>query len=69
LLSEAEALARALDDRVRLGWVLAEMAHVLRITGDPHGAITAAQQALALAAALGESVLQGRASHRLGQIY
>jgi tetratricopeptide (TPR) repeat protein len=69
LLGEAEALARALDDRARLGWVLAEMAHVLRVMGDPHGAIVAGQQALALAAVLGESVLQGQVSHRLGQIY
>jgi hypothetical protein len=36
LLGKAEALARALDDRTRLGWVLAQMATVLRITGD-HG--------------------------------
>ncbi len=46
LLGEAEALARALDDRARLGRVLASMAHVLRLTGDPEGAIAAGQQAL-----------------------
>src|SRR5439155_7051319 len=34
LLGEAEALARALDDRARLGQVLASRAIVLRITGD-----------------------------------
>ena len=33
LLGEAEALARALDDRARLGRVLARMARVLRIDG------------------------------------
>ena len=43
LLGEAEALARALDDRARLGQVLARMAMVLRITGDPDGAIAAGQ--------------------------
>jgi class 3 adenylate cyclase/tetratricopeptide (TPR) repeat protein len=69
LLGEAEALARALDDRARLGWVLARRADVLRITGDFDGAGAAGQQALALAAALGESALQVRASHHLGQIY
>ena len=69
LLGEAEALARALDDRARLGWVLARRADVLRITGDFDGAVAAGQQALALAAALGESALQVRASHHLGQIY
>jgi tetratricopeptide (TPR) repeat protein len=68
-LGEAEALARALDDRVRLGQVLAWMAHVLRITGDSDGAIAAGQQALELAAVLGESTLQAQASHRLGLAY
>jgi class 3 adenylate cyclase/tetratricopeptide (TPR) repeat protein len=69
LLGEAEALARALDDRARLGRVLAEMAAILRLTGDLEGAIVAGQQALELAAALGDSTLQGQASHRLGQAY
>src|SRR5262249_36391526 len=69
LLGEAEALARALDDRARLGRVLAQMASVLRITGAPDGAMTASQQALALAAELGESALQVQASHNLGQAY
>src|SRR5687768_13114469 len=34
LLGEAEALARARDDRAQLGRVLAQMAQVLRMTGD-----------------------------------
>ena len=41
LLGEAEALARALDDRARLGRVLASMALVLMITGDLDGAMAA----------------------------
>jgi class 3 adenylate cyclase/tetratricopeptide (TPR) repeat protein len=69
LLSEAKALARALDDRARLVRVLARMAQVLRVTGDHDGAIAAGQQALELAAALGDSALQGEASYRLGQAY
>ena len=69
LLGEAEALARALGDRARLGRVLASMAVVLRQTGDSDGAIAAGQQALALAAALGDSTLQGQASLPLGQAY
>ena len=69
LLGEAEALARALDDRARLGRVLAQMAHVLRMTGDLDGAMAAGQQALELAAALGDSALQVQASHHLGQAY
>ncbi len=69
LLGEAEALARALDDRARLGRVLATMAEVLRLTGDPDGAMAAGQQALVLAAALGESALQMHASYQLGVVY
>ena len=69
LLGEAEALARALDDRVRLGQVLAGMAIVRRVTGDYEGALTAGQQAVDLAVALGESALQVLASYTLGQTY
>jgi tetratricopeptide (TPR) repeat protein len=68
-LGEAETLARALDDRARLGRVLALMAGVLRVTGDPYGAIAAGQQALELAVDLGESALQEQASYTLGQAY
>jgi tetratricopeptide (TPR) repeat protein len=69
LLGEAETLARAHNDRSRLGLVLARMAFVRRITGDADGAITASRQALALAAELGENALQAQASHILGQAY
>ena len=69
LLGEAEALARALDDQARLGRVLAGMTNVRRVTGDLDGAIAAGQEALALAAALGESALHVQAAHRLGQAY
>ena len=66
LLGEAEALARALDDRARLGRVLAWMALVRRITGDPDGAMAASRQALDLAVALGDGALQVQASHQPG---
>jgi tetratricopeptide (TPR) repeat protein len=69
LLGEAEALARALDDRARLGWVLIAMTDVLRVTGDLDGAIAAGQQAFALAVEIGESALRGEASLYLGQAY
>jgi tetratricopeptide (TPR) repeat protein len=69
LLREAEARARALDDRARLGQVLAQMATVLRTTGDLDGAIAAGRQARELAAALGDSALQVYTSHTLGQAY
>src|SRR5215467_11622917 len=69
LLGEAEALARALDDRARLVRVLAWRAQALWLTGDTDGAVAAGQQALELAAALGESALQVQASDRLGKVY
>jgi class 3 adenylate cyclase/tetratricopeptide (TPR) repeat protein len=69
LLGKAEALARALDDRTRLGWVLASMALALRITGDPDGAMAASRQALDLAVTLGDRALQVRASYHLGNVY
>jgi class 3 adenylate cyclase/tetratricopeptide (TPR) repeat protein len=69
LLGEAEALARALDDRAWLGRVLARRAHVLRVTGDLDGAIAAVRQALELAVELGDSALQVEASLFLGQAY
>jgi tetratricopeptide (TPR) repeat protein len=68
-LGEAEALARALDDRARLGRVLARMAQVRWITGDHDSALAAGRQALELAAALGDSALQVEASLYLGQAY
>jgi tetratricopeptide (TPR) repeat protein len=69
LLGEAETLARGLDDRARLGQVLARLAVIRRITGDLSGAIVAGQQALELAVELGESALQGHAFQTLGQAY
>jgi class 3 adenylate cyclase/tetratricopeptide (TPR) repeat protein len=69
LLGEAEVLARALDDRARLGRVLTVMANVLRITGNPNDAMAACQQALALAVELNDSALQMEVSYTLGQVY
>jgi class 3 adenylate cyclase/tetratricopeptide (TPR) repeat protein len=69
LLGEAEALARALNDQGRLVWVLAGIAHVLMVTGDPDGAIAVGQQALELATVLGDSAVQVQASLYLGRIY
>jgi tetratricopeptide (TPR) repeat protein len=71
LLGEAEALARGLDDRARLGRVLARMAQVRRQTGDPNGAMAAGQQAREVAAALGDSALQVQVqvSYTLGLVY
>ena len=69
LLGETETLARALDDRARLGQVLASIAQVRRMTGDPDGAIVAGPQALELAAVRGERALQMRACLILGWAY
>jgi tetratricopeptide (TPR) repeat protein len=49
--------------------VLVQMVRVLRITGDPDGAMAAGQQALALAAELGDSALQAEVSYTLAQAY
>jgi tetratricopeptide (TPR) repeat protein len=69
LLGEAESLARALNDRARLGHVLSAMSRILRLTGDTDGAIVAGRQAIELAAALGDSTLQVQVSLHLGQAY
>jgi class 3 adenylate cyclase len=69
LLGEAEALARQLDDRAQLGQVLSRISWVRRTLGDLDGAIAAGQQALEVAATLGDSDLQTAASYRLGQVY
>jgi tetratricopeptide (TPR) repeat protein len=69
LLGEAEVLARVLDDRARLGRVLARMGQARRQTGDHEGAMAAGQQALALATVLGDSALQVQASYSLGLAY
>jgi tetratricopeptide (TPR) repeat protein len=69
LLREAEAMARALDDRPRLIRVLAKMAQLFRITGERDGAIAVGQQALELAAELGDSALEGEAAQHLGEAY
>ena len=66
LLGEAAALARALDDRGRLGRVLAAIAEALVVTGDFDGALAAGQEAFDLTAALGDRALQRRASNGLG---
>ena len=69
LLREAEALARACDDRARLAGVLARLANVFRARGDHAGALAAGQQALAHATDCGDLALQATASDFLGRVY
>jgi len=69
LLREAEARARARDDRARLAQVLAYLSLVLRMRADYAGALAAGQQSLALATGLGDLSLQTQASYFLGHAY
>jgi len=69
LLGEAEALAMTLDDRARLGWVLAEIVVVRRLIADHAGAIAVSQQALALAEVLGGQPLVAHCQRGLGTLY
>jgi tetratricopeptide (TPR) repeat protein len=68
-LDEAEVLAQALDDRGRLGRMLIQRTFLLRMRADHPGAIVAGQRALAIAAELGDGVMQVAAAHRLAQPY
>ena len=68
-MGEGETLARALDDRTRLGRVLVRMANALRVMGNHDSAIATGQQALALAVELGEHSLQVQAAHQLAAAY
>jgi transcriptional regulator with AAA-type ATPase domain/tetratricopeptide (TPR) repeat protein len=69
LLREAEALARACDDRARLAAVLARLANASRARGDHAGALAAGQQALAHATNCGDLALQATARDFLGRGY
>jgi class 3 adenylate cyclase/tetratricopeptide (TPR) repeat protein len=68
-LREAEALATALDDPLRLGRVSYFLSNYFRIMGVPDQAIAAAQRALALAKASGDVVLHALANLYLGFAY
>jgi tetratricopeptide (TPR) repeat protein len=69
LLGEAEVRARQLDDGAWLGRVLVMMASLRFTQGDLDGAMAVGQQALELAATLGDPALQAEASLQLGQAY
>jgi class 3 adenylate cyclase/tetratricopeptide (TPR) repeat protein len=68
-LREAKTLAEALDDQARLGRVSAYMCRYFREMGDHDGAVESGQQALAVAATLGDFALQVMARHFLGVAY
>jgi class 3 adenylate cyclase/tetratricopeptide (TPR) repeat protein len=69
LLREAEALAEALDDPRRLGQVSILLSNYFRFMGAYEQAIAAAQRALVLTTASGDSVLQALANNYLGRAY
>ncbi len=65
-LHDAEGLARTLGDQRRLGWVSVYMSHYLWLTGRPTEVRTFAENALAVAEALGDFPLRVAANHYLG---
>ena len=66
---EADTLARALDDRPRLARVLTHKTHSLWMTGAHEPAIATGQEAVALAASIGDFSLIVTAEQYLGQVY
>jgi class 3 adenylate cyclase/tetratricopeptide (TPR) repeat protein len=68
-LREAEALATALGDQHRLGWVSAYRTSDFWLMGNQDRAIACGQRALAVAEACADIALQVEANYRLGQAY
>jgi tetratricopeptide (TPR) repeat protein len=68
-LRAAETLAEALHDQGRLSLVYGRLSAYFWVMGDPDRALAYSQRGLALAAALGDSALQGVASFELGVVY
>jgi tetratricopeptide (TPR) repeat protein len=68
-LREAESLAQALGDQLRLGRVSLHKSHYLWSTGHAAEARASAENALAIAEALGDFSLQVGANHYLGAIW
>jgi class 3 adenylate cyclase/tetratricopeptide (TPR) repeat protein len=67
-LREAERLAQALGDQLRLGWVSLHKAHFLWSTGHAAEARASAKNAQVIAEALGDPPLQVGATHYLGAV-
>jgi len=66
---EAEPLAEASGDRIRLGRVLLRMSQAVRIVGDHPRALDLGHRAVGVAEATGDHLLQSDTLHRLGQNY
>ena len=68
-LLEAEALAEALGDQHRLGWVFGYRAHAFSLMGDHNHAIESGRRGLALAETIGDLGSQVLANHYLSVAY
>jgi len=68
-LREAQALAEALGEPRRLGWVSSYVMQYFRNTGDQAGAMEAGHRALAIAEKLGDFPLQVATNTHLGVVY
>jgi tetratricopeptide (TPR) repeat protein len=68
-LQDAKALAEALGDHHRLGWVVAYLLAHFTAVCDPDRALAAGQHALAIAADLGEIGLTVAVQNHLGNVY
>jgi class 3 adenylate cyclase/tetratricopeptide (TPR) repeat protein len=68
-LVEAEAIARRLGDRHRLGWISGYLTPYLWGTGQYEHALRAAREALATAHALGDAALEVVANRYLGHVH
>jgi len=68
-LREAERLAEALDDQLRLGRVSAYLTTYYYVVCNQERAVASGQRALAIATALGNFPLQVELHFRLGQVY
>jgi tetratricopeptide (TPR) repeat protein len=68
-LREAEALAEALGDQLRLGQVSIYMAQYFWLMGDPERTIELGERALTIASTLGDFALQVNTNLFLGQGY
>ena len=70
IMREAEALAMRLDDRARLGRVLADICARLRnVAGEHRQAIEVGRRALAIAVEIRDRELEHEAQYRTGQAY
>ena len=65
-VEEARALAETLGDQRRLAWVLVPLSNRAWLSGDSHRALEVGERARAIAADLGDIVLQARVSWVLG---